>query len=256
MGCPSCNQKERYYRVKNRRCFECANCGHQIYPTAGTPFEATRTSLRDWFVVMFMFCKSRNGVAAKEVERTIGCTYKTAHRMCKLIRGYMKFADSAGPLGGPGGGAVEADKAFIGGRDRRGHDDKIVVLGMIEREGNVVTRIIPDKSAANVIPPIMETVIPGSRVFTDEARALLELTWRGYRHESVNHHAGEYARGDVHTNNIEAFWGNVKRGIKGTYIHVSPKYLPLYLAEFEYRHNLRQRPELMFEVLLQAFPRP
>jgi transposase len=91
--CVKCDREARYHRVKARRCYECEHCGYQVYPTAGTPFESTRTSLKDWFFVMFLFCASRNGVAAKEVERQIGVTYKTAWRMCHLIRLYMGYVD-------------------------------------------------------------------------------------------------------------------------------------------------------------------
>src|SRR5690606_24582807 len=153
--CAKCGREANFHRVQKRRCYECDFCGYQVYPTAGTPFESTRTSLRDWFTVMFMFCASRNGVSAKEVQRTIGVTYKTAWRMCNLIRQYMGYVDGDNSLGGTGGGIVEADKAFFGGVDKRGKDDKAVVLGIIERGGEVVTRVIPGKSARYVMPAIM-----------------------------------------------------------------------------------------------------
>ena len=89
LTCFKCQKQATYYRVKKRRSFECEHCGYQVYPTADTPFESTRTPLRDWFYVMFLFCASRNGVAAKEVQRQLGVTYKTAWRMCNLIRKYM-----------------------------------------------------------------------------------------------------------------------------------------------------------------------
>src|SRR5208283_565754 len=100
--CSNCQAQGRFYRVKARRCFECEHCGYQVYPTAGTPFENTRTPLTDWFFVMFLFTASRNGVAAKEVQRQIGVTYKTAWRMCNLIRKYMAYVDGDFPVGGPG----------------------------------------------------------------------------------------------------------------------------------------------------------
>jgi len=254
--CPSCGKVAKYHKVKKRRCYECEHCGHQEYPTAGTPFENTRTPLQDWFYVMYLFCSSRNGVSAKEVERQIGVTYKTAWRMCRLIREYMGYVDGDAPLGGPGGGVVEADKAFIGGRDERGKDDKAVVLGMVERGGEVITRVVESRRGNHVTPHIAEHVKTGSRVATDEARAFLALRHNGYRHGTVNHSQQEYVRGDVHTNTIEAFWGSVKRAIQGTYISVSKKHLPTYLQEFEFRYNLRNHPHLMIEALMLAFPRP
>jgi len=253
--CFKCLKEATYYRVKKRRSFECEHCGFQVYPTAGTPFESTRTPLQDWFYVMCLFCASRNGVAAKEVQRQLGVTYKTAWRMCNLIRRYVGYVDGDHPIGGPGK-TVEADKTFIGGYDPADRpDDKSVVLGMVERGGDVVTRHIIDRAAGSVTPPIARFVKPGSRIATDEAKAFALLTERhGYEHETVDHSAKEYVRGDVHTNTLEAFRANVKRGIKGTYVWVSKKHLQTYLREFEYRRNLRHAPYLMFDCLLAAFP--
>lgn len=256
--CAGCGRDARYYRIKKRRSYGCEFCGHQIYPTAGTPFENTRTPLMDWFYVMFLFCASRNGVSAKEIQRQIGCTYKTAWRMGHEIRKYMGWVDGDDPLGGdaPGSPIVEADKAFIGGYDRRGEDDKTVVLGMAERKGEVLTRVVASRRLVHVMPHILRHVKIGSKVATDEAKVFGNLREEGYRHGTVNHARKIWTRGPVHTNTIEAFWGNLKRGIKGTYVAVSPKHLQKYLWEFEYRHNLRDAPELMLEFLLQAFPRP
>lgn len=254
--CIKCGKDAKFHRVKSRRCYECDFCGAQVYPTAGTPFEATRTSLRDWFTVMFMFCTSRNGVSAKEVQRTIGVTYKTAWRMCNLIRQYMGYVDGDNVLGGFDGGIVEADKAFFGGVDKRGEDDKAIVFGAIERGGDVVTQILPSRGARHVMPAIFKWVKQGSRIATDEAGAFREISENGYMHGTVNHREGEYVSGEVHTNNIEAFWSHVKRSMCGTYVSVSKKWLQTYLWEFEYRQNLRKHPHLMLDLLLQSFPRP
>ena len=251
--CFKCLKEAKYYRVKARRSFECEHCGFQVYPTAGTPFEKTRTSLRDWFYVMFLFCASRNGVSAKEVQRQLGVTYKTAWRMCRLIREYMGYVDGDHLLGGDGA-VVEADKTFIGGRDPMGEDDKTVVLGMVERGGEVITRVVHDRSAYHVVPQIVKWVRKGAKIATDEAATFRSLMERhGFNHATVNHSEKEYVRGDVHTNTIEAFWANVKRSINGTYVWVSRKHLQKYLWEFEFRHNLRHAPYVMFEVLLQGF---
>jgi transposase-like protein len=226
-NCSKCGKEAHYYRVKKRRCYECEHCGHQVYPTAGTPFAKSRTSLRDWFYVMYLFCASRNGVAAKEVERQLGVTYKTAWRMCNLIRRYRGYVDGDRPLGGRGQPMVEIDKAFIGGRDRKGKDDKSVVLGMAERHGGeVLTRVVLDKSSLSVMPVIMQWVRPGARISTDEAKAFGDLGYAGrFDHQRIKHAAKEWVRGDAHTNTLEAFWANVKRSIRGTYIAVSSKYL-------------------------------
>ncbi|WP_217577238.1 IS1595 family transposase [Mesorhizobium sp. GbtcB19] len=254
--CAKCGKEANFHRVKSRRCYECDFCGYQVYPTAGTPFEATRTSLRDWYTVMFLFCTSRNGVSAKEVQRTIGVTYKTAWRMCNLIRQYMGYVDGDAPIGGKDGGIVEADKMFYGGKDKMGEDDKTVVFGAIERGGEVITRVLPGRGRKHVMPAIFAWVKPGSRIATDEAGAFRELSELGYLHGTVNHSQGEYVNGAVHTNNIEAFWSHVKRSMRGTYVAVSEKWLQTYLWEFEFRQNLRKHPHLMLDLLLQSFPRP
>jgi transposase len=252
--CPKCGGVGTFHKLSKMPAYTC-NCGHHIHPMAGTPFERSRTSLQTWFYVMFLFCASRNGVSAKEIQRQIGCTYKTAWRMGHEIRKYMGWVDGDRKLGGVGGPIVEVDETFIGGHDRIGHDDKKVVLGMIERGGEVLTRHVTSRRAEHVMPLIKRWVKPFSRVATDSATTLSGLTEADYFHGMVDHSRKEWVRGDVHTNTIEAFWGNLKRGINGTYVWVSRKHLQKYLWEFEYRHNLRREPWLMFELLLAAFPR-
>lgn len=248
--CAKCEREAKYYRVKARRSYECEHCGYQVYPTAGTPFHGTRTSLRDWFYVMFLFTSTRNGVAAKRVQREIGVTYKTAWRMCNLIRQYMGYVDGDDMLGGPST-IVETDKTFIGGYDKRGQGDKKVVVGMVERGGNVVATHIPSRSGKYVIPAITKTVRRGTPVNSDAARAFESLEIYGYTHHPYNSSMGE--RGGTAV--IEGFWGMLKRGINGTYISVSQKHLQSYLNEFEFRYNLRHEPHTMFDRLLLSFPR-
>ena len=225
--CPKCGQINTFHRLKAMPAYTC-NCGHHIHPMAGTPFARTRTPLTTWFHVMFLFCASRNGVSAKEVQRQTGVTYKTAWRMCDEIRKYMGWVDGDRTLGGPGKPSVEVDKMFYGGKDKLGHDDKSVVLGMAERGGDVITRVIPDKSRSTVT----------SRV----------AKW-------VNHSKNEYVRGPVHTNSIESFWSLVKRSIARTHVSVSKKHLQTYLREFEYRYNRRRHQHVMLDAPLLAFPR-
>lgn len=248
-------REAKYYRAKGRRAYACEFCGHQIYPTAGTPFHASRTSLKDWFFVMHLFCASRNGVAAKEVQRQIGVTYKTAWRMCHLIRLYMGFVDGDYPMGGGGSFGVEMDETFIGGRDKQGEDDKKIVVGIIERGGDLITRQLPTKEGWLIHMLMDQWIKPGARVFTDSARHYTHGPEK-FNIETVDHSKKEWTRGDAHTNNIEAFWNILKRGINGTYIAVSSRHLQKYLWEFEYRYNQRHAPHLMMETLLQAFPKP
>src|SRR3990170_8333210 len=151
--CPKCGQIGTFHKLKKLPAYTC-NCGHHIHPMAGTPFERSRTSLKTWFYVMFLFCATRNGLSAKEIQRQIGVTYKTAWRMGHEIRKYMGWVDGDRRLGGKGGPVVEADKTFIGGHDRMGRDDKKVVLGMIERGGEVLTRHVASRRRKHVQPEI------------------------------------------------------------------------------------------------------
>lgn len=257
LTCEGCGKEAKYYRAKKRRSYACEHCGHQVYPTAGTPFHRTRTSLRDWFYVMFLFCASRNGVAAKEVERQIGVTYKTAWRMCHEIRKYMAVVDGDGPLGGPFK-SVQIDETFIGG-ERRGMGmgytgNKAIVVAMAERGGSIMTQVVPDRRKITLEPIIFANVKPYSAIHTDEFVSYQDIgDFKGYDHQTVNHSEREYVRGNVTTNSVESFWGQFKRGVAGTHISVSPKHLWKYLGEFEYRHNMRHAPHRMIDRLMLAF---
>jgi transposase len=257
--CPKCERPARFHRVKARRSYECQWCAHQVYPTAGTPFDRTRTSLRDWFYVMFLFTTTRNGVAAKRVERELGVTYKTAWRMCHQIRIYMTDLDSDDPLGGIGE-TVEIDETLIGGSVSgmgSGYKgNKTCVVGLLERDGELITRVVGRRTKEAMRGVIMSHVLPGTTVNTDEFGGYKDLGECGFRHVTVNHKAGEYARScGAGVNAIEGFWAQLKRGINGTHIHVSGKHLPKYLGEFEYRWNMRQVPHLMLDRLMFSFAR-
>jgi transposase-like protein len=260
--CPGCARPAKFSRVKARRSYQCQWCAHQVYPTAGTPFDRTRTPLRDWFYVMFLFCTSRHGVAAKEVERQLGVTYKTAWRMCHEVRKYMAAIDGCDPIGGEGE-TVQIDETLIGGalktgaRGRNYLANKTVVLGMLECDGDLVTQVVPDRKSGTLLPIIRDTVERGSAIHTDEWLGYGGLGVMGYSHATVNHSANEYVcrKSGATVNAIEGFWAQLKRGINGTHIHVSGKHLPKYLGEFEYRWNMRQVPHLMLDRLMASFAR-
>ena len=257
--CEGCARMSRFYRVAKRRSYACNWCGHQVFPTAGTPFERTRTSLRDWFYVMFLFCSTRNGVAAKRIERELGVTYKTAWRMCHQIRAYMASLDSDDPMGGPGS-FVEIDETIVGGSvSGMGNGymgNKTIVLGMLERGGELVTQVITRRTKDAMRGVILEQILPGSTVCTDEMGGYKDIDQSGYRHLKVNHNRGQYASKDGGgVNALEGFWAQLKRGINGTHIHVSGKHLPKYLGEFEYRWNMRQVPHLMLDRMMASFAR-
>lgn len=252
--CPKCDKTGKFHRVRRHPAYECAWCGFEIFPMVGTPFERSHTALQKWFYAMFLFTSSRHGVSAKELQRQLGVTYKTAWRMGHEIRKYMGWVDGEPPLTGH----VEVDETWIGGKRplERRNENKTIVMGIAERDGEVFTQIVPNVKGATLIPVIKARIKPGTRISTDDGTGYLTLGMHGYRHRRVNHSAKEYVRGDVHVNTIENFWAILKRSIRGTHIHVSRKHLSKYLGEFEYRYNLRKSPHLMLDLLLAAFPKP
>ncbi|MGD9470750.1 MAG: IS1595 family transposase [Novosphingobium sp.] len=252
--CPKCERASKWFRIKAERAYSCQWCGHHLHPTVGTPFEKSRTPLQSWFYAIFLFTTTRNGVAAKELERQLGVTYKTAWRMADLIRKHMAEVDGDHAIGGPFK-TVEVDETFIGGHKEggQGGKGKSVVFGMMERDGKIVTEVVSDRRGNTLVPHILEHVKPYSEIHTDEHGAYRGLTIEGFRHQRVNHSAGEYARGHIHVNGIEGFWSQLKRSIQGTHIHVSGKHLWKYAKEAEFRFNRRHRPETMLDELLTTF---
>jgi transposase-like protein len=208
---------------------------------------------------MFQFCASRNGVAAKEVERQLGVTYKTAWRMCHEIRKYMAVVDGDEPVGGFGR-AVEVDETFIGGYQRDGQDcsNKTIVIGAMAKGGDIITRVVPNRRRTTLLPVVQQSVLPHSEIHTDTLPAYQTLRAHNrYGHKTVNHDAGEYvcSKSGATVNGIEGFWAQLKRGINGTHIHVSEKHLPKYLGEFEFRHNRRHVAYSMLDELMLSFRR-
>ena len=251
--CPSCERPSNWYRIKAERAYSCQWCGHHLHPTVGTPFEQTRTPLQLWFYAIYLFTTTRNGVAAKELQRQLGVTYKTAWRMAGLIREHMATVDGDSVLGG-NWQSVEIDETYVGGvrkggKRGRGAAGKTVVLGMMDGD-----EVVPNVKCASLLPIINAHVAKGSLVSTDELKSYNSLPDHGYRHITVNHGAGQYvgAMGAT-TNGIEGFWSQLKRSINGTHIHVSGKHLWKYAKEAEYRFNRRDRPSSKLPELLSTF---
>lgn len=234
--CPKCGAIDtKFYRVKKRQCYACMHCGYQLHPLANTIFRKTTTPLKDWFYAIYLFSVSKNGVSAKELERHLGVTYKTAWRMCKQIRLLMEQENEKLS------GTVETDETYIGGKGKgkHWHDKKQVVFGVVERYGRVSAQQVKSAGSRVLLPIIEANVEPKSNIYSDEYRAYRTLKRRGYTHTTVNHSTLEYARGNVHTNTIEGFWSQLKRSIDGTYHAVSPKYLQSYLNQFVFYYNFR-----------------
>lgn len=235
LECPNCG-KGKFHAVTGRRSYACS-CGFQTYPTEGTIFHKSPTPLVSWFHAMFLMSQSKNGVSAMEIMRQIGVTYKCAWRMAHQIRKLMKSD------GGPLGGIVEADETYIGGKKKTGKGNykgaHTPVFGMVERGGDLKAQVVPDAKTHTLLPAMREAVEPGTTVHTDEMRSYILVSRMGFKHKTVKHSKGEWVRGNVHTNTIEGFWGQLKRSITGTYCSVSRKHLPSYLNEFSFRYNHR-----------------
>jgi transposase len=253
IDCPKCSKRSKFHRIRSEKAFGCQWCGHHVHPMVGTPFYRSHTPLHSWYYVMYLFSVTRHGVSGKEIQRQLGCSYETAWRMGHEIRKYMGKIDGQGPLDGD----VEADEAYLGGKragkQGRGAGGKAIVFAMQDRDGELISKVVPDAKGETLKREIEAHVVKGSTIHTDEWRAYHGLDERGYKHSKVRHGKGEYARDGSHVNTVEAFFGILKRSIRSTHIAVSPKHLPKYLAEFEFRQNLRHAPHLMFLRML-AFP--
>jgi len=254
--CPKCKEKTKWHRIKAERAYSCQWCGHHLHPTVGTLFENSRTPLQLWFYAMYLFTTSRHGVSAKELQRQLGVTYKCAFRIGHQIRQHMAEVDDEFPLFGN----VEIDETYIGGRTHgvrgRGAANKTIVFGMMQRDGQVMTKVVPNVAKKTLQPIIEENVLDGSTVHTDELTSYKGLKKAGYNHKTVNHGIREYVVGDTHVNGLENFWKHLKGSIRSTHIHVSKKNLHKYTKEFEYRFNQRENPSDMFPALVSTFAKP
>ncbi len=251
--CEKCGQDRKHYRVRGRTALACDHCGNHIYPLAGTIFEKTTTPLRIWFQAMYLMGSTRCGISAKQIQRETGVTYKTAWRMFRQIRSLLSEPDMQLE-----GSLVEMDEVYIGGRPRgkRGGpkwlepSKKAIVAGVVERKGRVIARVVDDASKKTLQDFAHEFILPESTVFTDEHPSYTGLD-KSYTHHRIQHSAGVYVRGDVHTQTIEGFWSTVQNGIRGVYHSVSKKYLQNYLNEYAFRYNRRESGNLIFNAILQ-----
>jgi transposase len=256
--CPKCEAVTKHHRDAKRPSYACQNCGRHEHPMKGTIFEDSATSLKLWFHAIFLMASTRCGISAKQLERELGVTYKTAWRMFQKIRSLLDEGD------GPKlSGNVETDESFYGGLEGnkhaakrkhagRGPVGKTAVWGAVEQGGRVVARVVPDTRGATLLPRIRERVLPQSMIFSDEATAYDPLSMMGFGHRRVHHAAHVYLNGDAHTNTIEGFWSLTKNGIRGVYHSVSAKYLQTYLNEYAFRYNRRKSlgPRNMFDAFV------
>jgi hypothetical protein len=252
--CPRCGNV-KVFPVKSMpfkwQCYACApNQGYRFSVIAGTIFENTNKPLRDWFRVVHLMLAGKKGTSALQIMRIMGFgSYETAHSMCHKIRAALIEPEEKL------GGIVEVDETYIGGKAINKHGGKsgtvggtrgkTPIIGAVSRKGTVVTRVlqrVTKEAAEAFIREVTSDKI--SLLATDQSRVYDDLAKYGYNHGVVDHGAKEYVVGAIHTNTIEGFWSIFKRGIVGSFHKVSAKYMPLYVAEFQFRYNNRQNPDI------------
>lgn len=266
--CERCEQVrtfKRYATKQQRQSWTCTSCGLHLHPTAGTIFHKSSTSLHLWFYAMYLMTSTRCGISAKQLERELGVTYKTAWRIFHLIRKELMEQDDA-----PMAGKIEMDETYVGGKPRlrevaaqarkglspmqagqaAARAKKTTVFGMVERGGKVSAHVTPAQFQESAFREIEARVLPSPVIYTDEAAAYRSLGAKGYQHRRIHHAAKVYVVGDTHTNTIEGFWSLVKNGIRGTYHSVSAKHLQTYLNEYAWRYNHRNDDQAMFLTML------
>jgi len=229
--------------------YYCNDCKGQFTVTVGTVFERSKIPLTKWWMAAHLLNSSKKGVSAHQVHRTLGVTYKTAWFMMHRLREAMTTLTPSGPLGGPGK-IVEADTAYVGGKEANKHRSKRdskkiggmgkqIVHSLVERGGGVRSHHIANISGKTVRPLLVTQASRKSVLMTDTAGGYMAVGKEFVRHEMVDHSTGEYVRGDAHSNTVEGYFSILKRGINGVYHHVSEAHLRRYLAEFDFRYNNR-----------------
>ena len=250
-----CSCGGKYARLKGRLQFQCSKCRFQIAPLVGTIFQKTSTPLTLWFHALFIFSNAKSGISAKEMERQLGVTYKTAWRILSLIR--KSLSQPLRPLKGH----VEMDEGFFGGKGNGGTYNKnqkavmkakSIVHAAIERDGEARAEVSKNGSAFTIRMFLERYIERNTRLLTDQSNHYKRVTKQDYKREYVNHSKKEYVRGDVHVNNVESFWSHVKRSIKGTHKWVSKKHLQSYLDGFVWLRNNRHNDNARFSALLGA----
>ena len=247
--CPKCGGLEHYYLETQRR-WKCKECYKQFSVKVGTIFEDSAISLDKWLAALWMLVNCKNGISSYEVGRDLGITQKSAWFVLHRLRLALQ-SGSMEKLGGEGK-HVEVDETFIGGAARfmhperrkrmiteRGVKDKLAVMGILERGGKVVTKVVPNTKKKALQNEVRHYVLAGSAIFTDALKSYEGLD--EFQHEVIDH-AVAYVNGEVHTNGLENFWSLLKRGLHGTYVSVEPFHLFRYLDEQVFRFNERRDP--------------
>jgi transposase len=257
--CPKCENDKPFNKVKDRRSYQCPSCAFQVYPTKDTIFEKSTTPLTYWFYAIYLQTTTRNGVAAKELERQLSICYKTALRMAhqiKILMGNNKMGKLTG--------TVQIDECYIGMNLKNKHrkeraeiyekgeskfDYKTGIMGFISDDKQIKFEVMDNIKSFK--ERVKNNVSKDAIIVTDGHLGYAGLDLHFVKHETVNHSENEYKKGEFHTNSIENAWSNLKRTIKGTHIHVSREHLQKYVDEVAFRIMNKDKQDVMFETILQ-----
>jgi len=249
--CPHCGGTERNARSQaashRAGLWHCGDCRSQFTVTVGTLFERSKVPLHKWLLANHLLCSSKKGMSTHQLHRTLGVTYKTAWFMTHRLREAMAGNDT-GTLGG-NGKIVEADETYWGNSPRskavksskrvQSANDKQKIVALVERNGSVRAFHVASVNGQTLKAVLHGNIAKDTNLMTDDARIYRRIGRHFASHASVNHSAGEYARGNVTTNTVEGFFSILKRGLVGTFHHVAPKHLNRYVGEFSFRYNTR-----------------
>ena len=239
--CPSCGEKERIYD-KGKGFYRC-NADLLVFTVrTGTIFERSKLGLHKWLYAMYLFVTARKGISSVQLAKQIGTTQKSAWFMLQRIR--EACGDDPSQLAG----IIEMDEVYIGGKEASKHDSKKTnrgrgsvgktpVIAARERGGRVKAEVVQSATGRKAVGFSYRHVQAGSTIHTDESAIYNRLNGLIFKHERINHSAGEYVRGNVTTNGIESVFAVMKRGLHGVYHHASPKHLTRYVNEFTFRLN-------------------
>ncbi|MBV8800077.1 MAG: IS1595 family transposase [Alphaproteobacteria bacterium] len=250
--CPHCGATEEHVgrlagnssRIGMRKCYACRET---FTVRQGTIFESSHLPLHLWLQVIHLMCASKKGISTRQIQRMLNCSMKTAWHLTHRIREAMKEGN-LGPLGGEGM-VLEADTTYVGGREKNKHVGKRnyapggvgkqIVHALVERGGRVRSHHIPNVSGTTLRPILRAHANFRSALMTDTAGGYMQIGREFARHEMVDHGADEYVRGDAHSNTAEGYFAILKRGVYGTFHHISEAHLHRYLAEFDFRYSNR-----------------
>ncbi len=248
LECPRCGGKTISH-ITTRNQLDCDSCRYRFSVTAGTIFHDSHLPLWKWFVAVYLIVESKKSISANQLKRMLGTTYRTAWHLSHRIRSAFREVDAQLLKG-----IVEADETFVGGETQgmgRGYmGNKTIVVGAIQRDGAIRLQVVEARDRETLHGFLRENVAGDvEAIYTDEWTAYYGLADSDIRHETVNHSAKEYVRGDVHTNSLENVWSLLQRSIIGSYHHVSTKHLDAYLDELEFRFNNRENPHMFRDAM-------